>query len=94
MSAPLSLLSFSACPRLEVHGSYEMKILFFKGGEKSVSVFLYKPSSFTKGPIPSHVLKDFTHLQPMPVFQVLFTEKLFKGAAQAHGHLIISSLSL
>lgn len=57
-------------------------------------MFLFKPISFTIDPIPFHVLKDFTSLQLMPVFQVLFTEKLFKGAVQAHCHLFIASLSL
>lgn len=45
------------------------------------------------GPIPSYVLKDLTHLQLMPVFQVLFSEKPFKVAIQACCHLFISSRS-
>ena len=64
---------------------------FFKGGGKItvMPIFLSKPndSACTVGPIPSHLLKHFSSLCLMPVFQVLFTEKLFKGSVKAHFHL-------
>lgn len=59
-----------------------------------MSIFLSKPndSTCTMGPIPSHLLKHFSFLCLMPVFQVLFTEKLFKGSVKAHFHLFPSLL--